>query len=145
MHRRGSVKAMILLACPLKLHPTLRYIKIACKAALGRDLEDPYVAAAKAANSVTTNNPIAYLTCLRPYFHLLRKIISVRRKVHLLQVPIVAVHSSGDEIVSKKSLEYFYRLDNSETYIVSESGHFLYSNIAKDRILHSILTCLEKN
>ena len=137
--RETGVKAMVLLACPLKLRPTLRYFRNACKAFLGKDLDDPYVAAAKAANSVRGKHLLSYLGCAGPYLQLLFKIPRVRRRMAALDMPLLAIHSAHDEIVSEKSLKYFKKLPGGRTCIVHKSGHLHYSDGAKDLILRSIL------
>lgn len=139
-----KIQAMVLMACPLYLRPTLRYVRYAYRAATGKGLDDPYVAAAREANGVAASSPLAYLTCIKPYLHLLAKIPRVRRQLPKLTVPVLVIHSSRDEIVSGRSLKAFSRIPGAQSCTVPESGHFRYSDGAKDLILHSVLAFIDQ-
>lgn len=139
---KGSIAGLYLLACPLSLRPSLRYVKNSLCAAMGWKLNDPYIAAARAGNSVQAASPLAYLSCIRPYMDLLNKIGSVRRQLPALTVPVTAVHSDGDEIVGVASLRFFDGLPGARTHIVPGSGHYLYGEAARSIITGDILSAL---
>ena len=142
LRNAAGVKALVLLACPLRLRPTLRYVRNAVRAAAKWHTDDPFVAAAIAANGVSAAHPLAYLGCTGPYMQLLAKIPKVRRDMKGLKMPVLAMHSDRDEIVSEKSLEYIRRLPGGRACIAPESGHFRYGDEAKALILRSILDLL---
>lgn len=138
----GKIGAMALLACPLSLRPTLRYFKTALRAASKEQTADPFVSAAREANSVHGASPLAYLGCIRPYAQLLLKICAVRRQLAGISVPMLAIHSGRDEIVGIKSLRMLAGA-NAQTCIAKESGHFRYTESDRDLILRSILGLLK--
>lgn len=140
-HRVGS---MVLLACPLALRPSWRYVKNNFCAAASIRLDDPFVAAARAGNSVQAKSPFSYLSCLRPYLQLLLKMCSVRKQLPELMLPVLAVHSIRDEIVSPRSLDYFKHLPQAQVFTVPESGHYLYSAEAQAEILRLAILQLQQ-
>lgn len=135
---KTRVRALMLLACPLALRPSWRYVKNNFCAAASIRLDDPFVAAARSGNSVQAASPLAYLSCLRPYLQLLFKMRSVRKQLAQLTLPVLAIHSQRDEIVSPRSLDYFKPLPRAKTAIAPDSGHFLYSPAARQEILSAL-------
>lgn len=133
-----KVQALVLLACPLRLRPSWRYVWNNFCAAASIRLNDPFVAAARTGNSVEAKSPLAYLSCVRPYLQLLKKMRTVRRQFPGLALPVLAVHSQRDEIVGSRSLEYFKSLPRAETMIVPDSGHYLYSSAARQEIIRAV-------
>jgi len=140
---KSNVRALVLLACPLALRPSFRYVRNNFCAAAGICLNNPYVAAARTGNSVQAKSPLSYLSCVRPYVQLLGKMRSVRKELTSLRLPVVAVHSQGDEIVSRRSLNFFKPLSRAQLFTAPVSGHYLYSSEAQDMIIRTVLNCLE--
>jgi len=138
----SKVSSLILLACPLSLRPTWRYFWHSFCGVASIRLDNPYVAAARMSNGVQARSPLAYLTCLRPYRHLLLKIRAVRKQLPELKLPVHAIHSRNDEIVSIRSLECFKLLPQAKTTIAPGSGHHLYSPAARQEILAVIRDAL---
>ena len=134
----GDVRALALLACPLRIRPTLRYIRNNYLAVVGRHLEDPFVAAAREMNGVSAQHPLAYLSCVRQYIQLFQKMRAVRRLLAKLDVPMLAVQSERDEIVSDRSLALLGALPGAHTLTARGSGHFLYTQAAQAEILHAL-------
>lgn len=130
--------AMLLLACPTVLSPTVKYFVDNFRAVKGSKLKDPHIEAIKKANSVYAKSPYSYLSCVRPYIGLFKLIAEARTQVSNLQIPIVLVHSEHDEIVSQKSLVSFRGLIGVKSIIVPASGHFLYSPDAKNSIIEEL-------
>ena len=137
----GNVRALVLLACPLRIRPTWRYVRNNYLAAAGRRLEDPFVAAAQQMNGVSADHPLAYLTCARQYLQLLKKIRAVRGLLSKIDAPVLAIQSERDEIVSGTSLRSLAALPGARTLIARDSGHFLYSESARAEITEAVL-CL---
>lgn len=138
----SHIRSLILLACPLALRPTWCYFWNSFCGVASIRLDNPYAAAARMSNSVQARSPLAYLTCLRPYWHLLIKIRTVRKQLPELKLPVQAIHSQNDEIVSIRSLEYFKHLPQAKTAIAPGSGHHLYSPAARQEILAVIRAAL---
>ncbi len=148
---RGGEKicGMLLLACPLKLRPTLRYALNNWRSVIQQNPSDPWVKAAKEANSVRVKHPFEYLMCIKPYLGLLWLMWMTRKELFrtndfLKKLPVVAVHSDGDEIVGKKSLELLKCQINAKTQIVPASGHFLYSEKARQSISDELMLLLDE-
>lgn len=140
----GNVRALALLACPLRLRPTWRYLRNNYLAVAGRQLNDPFVAAAREMNGVRAKHPLAYLCCWRQYLQLLGKIRDVRRLLPGIAVPVLAFQSERDEIVSAASLRLIGALPNARTHFARGSGHFLYAESARAEISEAILDLLHE-
>lgn len=137
--------SMLLLACPLKLRPTIRYFSNNMKS-LGRpDLSDPFVCAAWNANSVRANSAFSYLSCLKPYLGLLRLIHMTKAKLNEIPVPMTVLHSEYDEIVSARSLQYFSNCERAKTGILPDSGHFYYTPEAREMVIDSLRSCCDRH
>lgn len=134
------VRSLVLLACPLALRPSWRYVRNNFCAVASIRLDDPFVAAARTGNSVQAKSPLAYLSCLRPYLQLLLKMRAVRKQLSALKLPVLAIHSERDEIVSPRSLSYFEARPRAKTALAPASGHYLYSPAARMEILKALWT-----
>ena len=139
----GDVRTLVLLACPLRIRPSWRYVRNNYLAAAGRRLDDPFVAAAQQMNGVSAGHPLAYLTCARQYLQLLKKIRAVRGLLSKIDAPVLAVQSERDEIVSGASLRSLAALPGARTLIVQDSGHFLYSESARAEITDAVLRLIQ--
>lgn len=131
-------ESMLLLACPIKLKPTLKYFVNNFRAIVGKGLYDPYVDAVYKANSVQMHSPLQIITCIKPYWSLLWLMAQARKQIANMHLPIVLVHSENDEIVSKDSLDYFDHLAETKQIAAPQSGHFVYSAAARTVILREI-------
>ena len=127
--------SMLLLACPLKLRPTIRYFSNNLKSLGKPDVSDPHVQAAWSANSVRANSAFSYLTCLKPYLGLLRLIHMTKATLKGISVPMTVLHSENDEIVSAKSLSLFSSCAGATTGILPGSGHFYYPPEAREMVV----------
>ena len=62
------------------------------------------------------------------YMDVLKMASKARRQIEGLRVPILAVHSQGDEIVSIKSVQELQRrLPETQVLMLPHSTHFLYT------------------
>lgn len=138
----AEFSGMLLLACPLALRPTVRYALNNWRAVTQKNPSSPWVQAAKDANSVSCRSPFAYLICIKPYLGLFRLMIMAKRTLAPLKAPVIALHSDGDEIVSRKSLSILSTRAHADTALVPDSGHFLYSSAARQIILQRLLSLL---
>lgn len=134
----ADFKHMLLLACPLSLRPTVRYGLNNWRAVTQRNPSDPWVQAAQAANSVHAGNPLSYLRCIRPYWGLLTLMHRAKALLPSLDVPVTAMHSDRDEIVGARSLDILKSRAGAKTVLLPGSGHFLYSDAAKQTILRAV-------
>ena len=140
--RGHCVDAMILLACPLRIRMTWRYLCNSVCAVLGWWDQNPFVHATRLGNSVQARHPWEYLSCARPYGQLLRKSRDVRRRVGALTIPVAALHGSRDEIVHRRSLDCFKGMANASQRILSGCGHEYYTEEARGIILAMVEAAL---
>ena len=133
--RGHCVDSMILLACPLRIRISWRYLRNSVCAVLGWWDQNPFVHATRLGNSVQARHPWEYLSCARPYAQLLRKSRDVRRRVGALTIPVAALHGSRDEIVHRRSLDCFKGRANASRCILSGCGHEYYTEEARGIIL----------
>lgn len=142
--KTGSSHPMLFLACPLRLYPTIRYFSNNLKAIRQGGDSDPYVSAAREANSVIAKHTWSYLFCLKPYRGLLRLIRTAKKA--LRQIPdlrVAVFHSEADEIVSAKSLRYFASLPNATSYSLPGCGHFYYTQEGQHQIKEKLLNLIK--
>ena len=125
---------MLLAACPLALKPTLKYFIHNYRAAAGKQADNPYVETVRQANSVQASSPWQYLFCIRPYMGLFRLMRKARRCIPDLHMPLILLHSEGDEIVSKRSLRFFRGMPDIKADTLPGCGHFRYSPEARAQI-----------
>jgi len=93
---------MLLIACPLKIRLTMRYLREALIAFSRRPTDDPAILAIRNASSVAARTPVQYLFCARPYLETLRLIREVNRIPHKPLLRATAAFPAHDEIVSPK-------------------------------------------
>lgn len=135
LEKKEKIVSMILLACPLKVRITGRYIRQNLIAVSGRESNDPFVLAARSAHSVTARHIWEYVYCVRPYIDLFRLIASVNRRLQAVDVPMLAVFSERDEIVSRKSMDRIGKLHCCETHLAGSCGHLYYTEEARFQII----------
>ena len=133
--RGHRVDAMILLACPLRICMTWRYLRNSVCSVFGLWDQNPFVHATRLGNSVQARHPWEYLSCARPYVQLLRKSRDVRKRVGALTIPVAVLHGSRDEIVHRRSLDCFKGMPNASRRILSGCGHEYYTEEAREIIL----------
>ena len=121
---------MLLLSPPLKIHVHWRYILSIMRLIFQNNQYADNIKAMKQANSINASNPLNYITCIKPYVGLLKLISYSRKEAGKLDVPLIAIHSDMDELVSAKSLSWFRKAPNSKVLTVFESGHYMYSDYA---------------
>lgn len=134
---------MLLIACPLKIRPTLRYLTIGWQAMRKRLPSSDIAAAAKHANSIAVRHPLELLTCAKPYASLLRMILRAEKTLPALHSAIVMIQSDHDEIVSMRSLTICKRAEESRAVIVPNSEQFYYSPSAQTRIQQELAELLK--
>lgn len=122
---------MLLLAPPMKVKLSMRHSFRMVQTVLTRKKDPEICRILNEMSSVKVSNPLSYLTCLKPYIGLFKLIFAARKQLKTLRLPIVAVRSETDELVSPKSLAYFREKENCETMEAPHSGHYLYSGEAQ--------------
>lgn len=136
-------KAMLLIACPLKIRPTPRYLAVGWQAMRKKFPSSDTAAAAKRANSIAVRHPLELLTCAKPYASLLRMISRAGKTLPAVRASIVMIQSDRDEIVSMRSLKICKRARESRAIIVPDSGHFYYSPAAQMQIRQELAELLK--
>lgn len=122
---KHAIRGLVLLAPPLRIHLTSECIRKNLKSAISRQAEE---AAGEAYNSVEKGRALGYVRWLPRYMDVLKMASKARRQIEGLRVPILAVHSQGDEIVSIKSVQELQRrLPETQVLMLPHSTHFLYT------------------
>ena len=132
------IESLILLACPLHVRMTKKYIVNNLRAISKAPSSDPFVRAAREAHSVKAAHVFEYVLCIGPYIGLFRLIHSANKHLDRLKLPVLAVFSALDEIVGRKSMEIIGRLPCCETWLAEGCGHLYYSPEAREEILEKI-------
>lgn len=127
---KSGVRGMILLAPPLHLHLTRECVWMNMKMALGKQIEEDEAKknVRETCNSVAKGPAVGYVQWLPRYVDLLKMAGRTRKQLDQVHVPVLAVHSKLDEIVSEKSvLEIQEKLGASCRLVwLPESSHFYY-------------------
>lgn len=134
----GIFDGMILLACPLRVQMTWRYIKHNFLAALRKEGGDRFVRAARLGNGVHLKSPLEFLLCGRQFAQLLAKIWRVRRELKDPGVPVTAYQMELDEIVGEESIECFRGMENVRTAVLPDCGHNYFTGEAKAQMLEEL-------
>ena len=125
---------MLLIACPLKIRLSMRYLSMALRSVQAKPALSVYLRAMQDANSVSLRYPLEMLSCVKPYMGLLLLIIRANRAIRHLDVPVCLVQSAKDEIVSPRSIKVVRDIHNIKSVIVPNSGHFFYPPLAQEII-----------
>ncbi|WP_296649282.1 alpha/beta hydrolase [Romboutsia sp. 13368] len=137
---KNKVKALILMATPLKVHIQFNMIIIGIKIALGRiKYEDILTRYAYNSLSVERSSTKTYIKWIPRYNDLFILINKVKKQLKNISIPTLIIHTKNDELVSNKSLNLFYRkLKNDYKVITLEnSGHFYYDEYELEIVLKS--------
>ena len=126
---------MLLLCCPFRIRPTVRYLSNNLRAMRPeRPGEPSRVSAARAANSVRVRHPAEHLTLLHPYAELLRLMGETRRAGPVGPEGIRFYFSEADEIVSPRSRGEAARYPASDVRILPGCGHNDFTEPAKQTL-----------
>ena len=142
----GTFSEMLLLCCPFRIRPTYRYLRnnlLASRPA--KPTDDPFVQAAREANSVTAAHPAQDLTCVHPYLELLRLVRTVRKNAAAPACPVRFLFSEQDEIVSPRSVRLARERFGVEQEIMPGCGHNWFSEKAKQQIADALNAMQECN
>ena len=131
----GSFSGMLLLACPLALHFTPRYIHHNWLAPMLGRSKNPFVRAATEANSVSARCPLEYMTAVHPYIELLKLIRECKGVMMEPRVAAAAVYSERDEIVSPRAMDVLREGTGIESVIAPGCGHDYYNEEGRDIIM----------
>lgn len=127
------VRGLFLMALPLHMRMTYRYARTGMCVALGLRKDDPMVRAAADASGVDDSNLLHYALTAPRYVELFRKAADTRRIIPSVNVPLLAVQSARDDIVSMRSADVIESAGH-EVCRLRESGHFLYTDAEKSVI-----------
>ena len=139
---RKVFAGMLLLCCPFRIHPTFRHLRGSLSAAGKKTpTSDPFILAAREANSVSAEHAVSYLFCGRPYAELLRLIQRTKKQTLSIPDKTVFCFSEKDEIVSRKSIPYVKDHLHNDPVILSGCGHDYYTP-AGQSLISRILLCM---
>ena len=133
---------MLLIACPIRIRPSMRYFAMGWRAIVSNASSDAYVRAAREANSVEVKHPLELLTCVKPYAGLALLIAQSGRKIKRQRARICMIQSDRDEIVSARSMDVVGEMENAKAVVVPGSGHFFYSADAQEIIRRELFALL---
>ena len=135
-----AFSGMLLMCCPFFIRPTFRFFRNSLFAAFNTgDTTDPFLKAAREANSVSAKHAVSYLLCIQPYLELL-KIIHDTKDCRLIIPPqTVFCYSSSDEIVGKKSILYVQNQLSANTEVLIRCGHNYFPSEAQARMVSLLL------
>lgn len=133
---------MLLIACPIRIRPSMRYFAMGWRAIVPNASSDAYVLAAREANSVAVKHPPELLTCVKPYAGLVILIAQAGRKIKCLHSRVCMIQPENDEIVSVRSMDVVGEMENAKAVVVPGSGHFFYSAEAKEIIRRELFALL---
>lgn len=125
---QDKIKAMFLLACPLKVKVAPKILKNSLNIIFDRiDESDPYALATKNATSVKTDKRLwIYLGYIPRFIELLAYVKVSRKNILSVDVPCHVFQSCKDELVSNKALKYIERNNKLTVSLLKNSGHFYY-------------------
>lgn len=132
------IKALILLAPPLKIRLSLVAVTGSIKTVLGIDDKNDPAAKAKteACGVALPSNVFLYLSWLPRFMELLKESRSVRSSASSLPVPATVLISSKDELVSPASAAFFPA--GSRILKLPNATHYYYPPEEKALILHTM-------
>lgn len=139
-----QVKALFLLAVPLKIHFKPAAIKNALKVAFNKvSDDDPCAIAAKKACSIEPDPCFwRYLGWILRYMELFAKIRKTRKIIPLISLPCLAYQSKNDELVSKKATSLLRKNPLISIDILSESSHYRYTLSDENKLKAAFRTLL---
>ncbi len=141
-----KIRALILLACPLKAQVKHRIVRNSCALIYGKiDQNDPFAVATKNATSVRTDRRLwRYLGWLPRFIELLIFIRQTRKNILSVDMPCFAFQSGDDELVSNKTLKYIAANPKIKISVLEKSGHFYYQDDEFKLIENTLKEIIEK-
>lgn len=141
----GKIRGLFIIAAPLRIHVSLAYIRNNMLYILKKNDKSEKAEAAEVLNSVSASSPIKYITGVFRYFEVYIKSVHTRKLIKFIRLPVTAVHSDVDEIVSNKSLTLLKSISGSKIIIAEGSGHYFYSENAKDIVFKELSEFIKQN
>lgn len=122
------IAGLFLLNMPMRIHLPPRTVLAALKNALGLTKQDDRVAWAMKKGCGVNLSPCLwqYIPWLPRFAELLREIAVVRALLPELNVPALAFHAPGDELVSNRALNDLRNCPGLSLRTLLRSGHFHY-------------------
>ena len=143
---KNTVKSLILISTPLKVHVRFDMMISSIKIALGRiKEEDRLTKYAYNALNVDRCSLVTYTRWIPRYKDLFKLIIIVKKELKNISIPTLIIHTKKDELVSNKSLNLFYNNLKNDYKVINleKSGHFYYDEEELKKILKSFKIFLE--
>ncbi len=135
-----QIERIVALALPLYIRLTRRTLRIRVRS-LGRPKasDAPEVQAARALGGVSGLTLLNSVRLLPNTLGLLAVMRDTRPLVSQLTVPLTVIHSTGDELVSDRSLSYVKaHLPDAETVVLHAASHFYYPPSDRARIQEAV-------
>ena len=127
LHRSDKVAGLFLLAPPLYPMLTLTATRQSLQVSFGQKRSTAALQAAYDACSITHTKKLwQYLGWIPRFTELFQAARMARMEITELTVPVVAVHSQHDELVSRRSCRVLENADCATLHTLPSSGHFYY-------------------
>lgn len=138
------LSGLFLLNPPLSIRLSVSLFSNALRVATGLVKNNPVVQAAKDAYGVSLDyNPFHYYGWPKRYAELFMAIRRVRENVlPQIRVPIKAILSASDEMVSPTSEKYFAKQGSASTVLLPGSTHYYYSDKDRETICKEFVSFL---
>jgi esterase/lipase len=121
-----NVAGLFFLAPAFKMFISGRCISCNARMLFSEKDADEIVAAIRRGNSVMANTPFAYLLGAPRFAELMQKARACQTLLDICHLPITAVHSENDEIISKKTVSILKGRPNVRVLVAKESSHYHY-------------------
>ncbi len=123
-----KVKALFLLAVPIKIHVRMRNWVITTKIFFGRVRPDDHItlAARDCMGVELSKNPFLYLGWIPRFLELFHKVRQTQKLLPCLRTPCAAYQSMEDELVSVHSAQYLKDHSDMAVYTLKNSTHYYY-------------------
>lgn len=138
-----KVKGLFLIATPLRVGISSRFIRRSLAIAFSRQANNPEVDLANQTSSVHFPAWYNYLQGSGRVPELFTKSHQVRHLISRLSCPVCAFWSEQDEIVDIRSSELLPDKDNFRKILIKNSGHYIYSPEESQLIRESFLHFVE--
>lgn len=141
---KSKMSGLFLLNPPMSIRLSASLFRNAIKVASGSIKNNPVVQAAKDAYGISLDfNPFHYYGWPKRYAELFLSIRRVRENVlPQIRIPVRAILSAGDEMVSPSSEKYFAKLPAASTILLPTSTHYFYSDKDRETICREFVSFL---
>jgi len=140
----SSIAGLFLIAMPLQVGISSRFIKRSLLIAFGHQGKNPAADLARQTSSVSFPAWYSYLQGSGRVPELFIKSLKTRRIIGKITCPMHAVWSEQDEIVDSRSARWLPKTKNFSMDLLKESGHYVYTPEESQQIRETFLDFVHK-